>query len=118
MARPGPAAAPYPHCQPAERDVLPGAQLRQRIGHHMPVAPQGQGRPRASQPILLPADLESPGGSQIFGQPDFWPQRKPEPGAAQDSSGTPMGGCEGKPSSEESSRPEGGGGESTHTADK
>lgn len=53
----------------------------------MPVAPQGQGRPRASQPILLPADPESPGGGQIFGQPDFWPQGKLEqgPGAAQDS---------------------------------
>lgn len=60
----------------------------------MSVAPQEQGRPRASQSILLPADPESPGGGQIFRQPDFWPQRKLEqgPGAAQDSLKTPMGG--------------------------
>lgn len=63
----------------------------------MPVAPQGQGRPRASQPILLPADPESPGGGQIFGQPDFWPQGKLEqgPGAAQDSLETPVEGGRG-----------------------
>lgn len=96
-----------PHCQPAERDVQPEVQLRQRTGHHVPMAPHEQGRPRASQPILLPADPESPGGGQIFGQPDFWPQRKLEqgPGAAQDSLETPMGGAEGKVSLEERLHP-------------
>lgn len=90
---PEPAAALSFHCQPAEKDVQPEAQLRQRTGHHVAVAPQGQGRPQASQPILLPTDPESPGGGQIFGQPDFWPQRKLEQGprAAQDSLETLMG---------------------------
>lgn len=73
----------------------------------MSVAPQEQGRPRASQSILLPADPESPGGGQIFRQPDFWPQRKLEqgPGGSSGLIEDPDGGAKGKVSLKERLHP-------------